>query len=124
MSVLDHDALQASPLADLHALASELSIDGFRRLRRAELIEAILAKQEGRAPEPVAEAAPKETVAEAPEATDEGEADTVPDAEDEDRDEPEAAERESAAAESLALGLIPRDLAESLALNSFIGHMA
>ena len=37
MSVLDRSALEASPLADLHAIASELSIDGYRRLRRAEL---------------------------------------------------------------------------------------
>src|SRR5436305_4175781 len=42
MSVLDRDALEQSPLADLHAIASELSIDGYRRLRKAELIEAIL----------------------------------------------------------------------------------
>ncbi len=47
MSVLDRSALEASPLADLHAIASELSIDGYRRLRRAELIEAILDKQGG-----------------------------------------------------------------------------
>jgi transcription termination factor Rho len=48
MSVLDRSALEDSPLADLHEIASELSIDGFRRLRRADLIEVILAKQEGR----------------------------------------------------------------------------
>ncbi len=47
MSVLDRDALDASPLADLHAIASELSIDGYRRLRRPKLIEAILDKQSG-----------------------------------------------------------------------------
>jgi transcription termination factor Rho len=46
MSVIDRDALQASPLADLHAIASELSIDGYRRLRKQQLIEAILARQE------------------------------------------------------------------------------
>jgi transcription termination factor Rho len=45
MSVLDSSALSESPLADLHAIASELSIDGYRRLRRPELIDAILAKQ-------------------------------------------------------------------------------
>ena len=45
MSVLDRSALQASPLADLHAIASELSIDGYRRLRRPELIDAILDKR-------------------------------------------------------------------------------
>jgi len=48
VSVLDRSALEASPLADLHAIASELSIDGYRRLRRAELVDAILNKQEGR----------------------------------------------------------------------------
>ncbi|HEX8977687.1 MAG TPA: Rho termination factor N-terminal domain-containing protein, partial [Solirubrobacteraceae bacterium] len=45
MPVLDRSALEASPLADLHAVASELSLDGYRRLRRAELITAILEKQ-------------------------------------------------------------------------------
>ncbi len=53
MSILDRAALQASPLADLHAMASELSIDGYRRLRRAELIDAILRRQDAtEAPKP------------------------------------------------------------------------
>lgn len=56
MSILDRDALAASPLADLHALASELSIDGYRRLRKAELIDAILTRQGGA---PAAEAEPE-----------------------------------------------------------------
>ena len=47
MSVLDRAALEASPLADLHEIASELSIDGYRRLRRPQLIGAILNKQDG-----------------------------------------------------------------------------
>lgn len=47
MSIIDREGLQASPLADLHAIASELSIDGYRRLRKQQLIEAILARQEG-----------------------------------------------------------------------------
>jgi transcription termination factor Rho len=47
MSIVDRAALQASPLADLHAMASELSIDGYRRLRKPELIEAIVSRQEG-----------------------------------------------------------------------------
>ncbi len=47
MSILDRDALAASPLADLHALASELSIDGYRRLRKDDLIDAIIARQGG-----------------------------------------------------------------------------
>ena len=47
MSIVDRAALESSPLADLHAMASELSIDGYRRLRKAELIDAILSRQEG-----------------------------------------------------------------------------
>ena len=62
MSVLDRSALADSPLADLHAIASELSIDGYRRLRRPELIDAILAKQSGGAvPEPGADDADEES---------------------------------------------------------------
>ena len=49
MPVLDRSALEDSPLADLHAIASELGIDGFRRLRKEELIDAILARQGGEA---------------------------------------------------------------------------
>jgi transcription termination factor Rho len=42
MSVLDRSELEASPLADLHAIADQLGLDGFRRLRKADLIDAIL----------------------------------------------------------------------------------
>ncbi len=42
MAVLERSELQASTLADLHAIADQLGLDGFRRLRKAELIEAIL----------------------------------------------------------------------------------
>jgi transcription termination factor Rho len=45
MPVLQRDELASSPLADLHAIASELGLDGYRRLRKAELVEAILAGQ-------------------------------------------------------------------------------
>src|SRR3954452_20648325 len=54
-SVLDRAALEASPLADLHLIANEVGVDGFRRLRKADLIDAILAKQ---GDEPVIEAEP------------------------------------------------------------------
>ena len=47
MTVLHRDALEASPLADLHAIASELGIDGFRRLRKADLVDRIVAHQGG-----------------------------------------------------------------------------
>jgi transcription termination factor Rho len=45
MSIISPADLEASPLADLHALASALGIDGFRRLRKDDLIDAILARQ-------------------------------------------------------------------------------
>jgi transcription termination factor Rho len=47
MPILDRQSLEQSPLADLHAIASELSIDGYRRLRKPELIDAILGQQAG-----------------------------------------------------------------------------
>src|SRR3954470_5501816 len=56
-SVLDRSALEQSPLADLHLLANELGVDGFRRLRKPELVDAIVARQsdEPAAEEPAAE---------------------------------------------------------------------
>jgi transcription termination factor Rho len=77
MSVLDRAALDQSPLADLHAIASELSIDGYRRLRRPELIETILGRQSGgdeggssdeaaEAAEPAAPAAAEDAAGEQP----------------------------------------------------------
>jgi transcription termination factor Rho len=42
MAVLDRSELEASTLADLHAIADQLGLDGFRRLRKADLIDAIL----------------------------------------------------------------------------------
>jgi transcription termination factor Rho len=41
MPVLDRKELEESPLSDLHAIASELGIEGYRRLRREDLIDAI-----------------------------------------------------------------------------------
>ncbi|HKP88586.1 MAG TPA: Rho termination factor N-terminal domain-containing protein, partial [Thermoleophilaceae bacterium] len=51
MAILDRKELEQSPLADLHAIASELGIEGYRRLRRDELIEALLAGGNGAEPE-------------------------------------------------------------------------
>ena len=45
MSVLQRQQLEDSPLADLHAIASELGLEGFRAMRRADLIGAILRAQ-------------------------------------------------------------------------------
>ncbi len=52
MSVLDRATLEESTLADLHAIASELSLDGYRRLRKTDLIDALLAQQSGEKPKP------------------------------------------------------------------------
>jgi transcription termination factor Rho len=41
-AVLDRSELEASPLADLHAIADQLGLDGFRRLRKADLIDRII----------------------------------------------------------------------------------
>jgi len=46
MSIFDRESLQGSSLADLHAIASELSIDGYRRLRKAQLIDVVTAVAE------------------------------------------------------------------------------
>ncbi len=66
-SVLDRSGLEQSPLADLHVLATELGVENFRRLRKGELIDAILTRQSG-------EEAPEAPEAAEPEAeeTDEG----------------------------------------------------
>jgi transcription termination factor Rho len=42
MTVLDRSELQASSLADLHLIADQIGLEGFRRLRKADLIDAIL----------------------------------------------------------------------------------
>ncbi|MEA2125359.1 MAG: transcription termination factor Rho [Solirubrobacteraceae bacterium] len=49
-SVLDRDALEGSPLSDLHLIADQLGVDGYRRLRKAELVDAIVARQSGEEP--------------------------------------------------------------------------
>jgi transcription termination factor Rho len=64
MSVLSRSALESSPLADLHAIASELGIDGFRRLRKADLVDRIVVHQGGDDGESVAEATVDEAAAE------------------------------------------------------------
>jgi transcription termination factor Rho len=61
MTVLDRSELQASPLADLHVIADQIGLEGFRRLRKADLIDAILgekAPQEANGDTPVEAAEP------------------------------------------------------------------
>ena len=62
MPVLQRAELESSPLADLHAIASELGLEGFRGMRKDDLIGAILAAQGGEeaAPEPEDEREPDE----------------------------------------------------------------
>src|SRR3954469_2489350 len=50
MAVLQRKELEGSPLADLHAIASELGLEGFRTLRKADLVGAILDAQGGEGP--------------------------------------------------------------------------
>jgi len=52
MSVISRSALESSSLADLHEIASELGLDGFRRLRKADLALAIVERQGGDAGAP------------------------------------------------------------------------
>jgi transcription termination factor Rho len=52
MTVLQRKELESSPLADLHAIASELGLEGFRAKRKDDLIGAILDAQGGESPEP------------------------------------------------------------------------
>jgi transcription termination factor Rho len=60
MSVLTRSSLEGSPLADLHELASELELDGFRRLRKADLVDRILEVHGGdTSPAPDAEPEPE-----------------------------------------------------------------
>ena len=47
MSVLQRKELEASPLADLHVIASELGLESFRSMRKADLIAAIVGAQGG-----------------------------------------------------------------------------
>jgi transcription termination factor Rho len=74
-AVLDRSALEQSPLADLHVIANELGVDGFRRLRKADLIDRILAGQplgDETADETAAEEATAEAIAVADAADEEG----------------------------------------------------
>lgn len=65
MSVLSRSALESSPLADLHEIASELGLESFRRLRKADLVDAILATQGGE-PSEVAASGDDQTDEESP----------------------------------------------------------
>ncbi|MFI5004462.1 MAG: Rho termination factor N-terminal domain-containing protein [Solirubrobacterales bacterium] len=65
MTVLERSELDASPLADLHAIADQIGLDGFRRLRKADLIDAIL--ERSKASEDGGEGAEESSASEEPE---------------------------------------------------------
>jgi transcription termination factor Rho len=52
MAVLDRSELEASPLADLHAIADQVGLEGFRRMRKAALVNAILGEEPPEPSEP------------------------------------------------------------------------
>jgi transcription termination factor Rho len=127
MSVLDRKELEQSPLADLHAIASELGLEDYRRLRKADLIAAILKDQPDEAPErdraaeaeafvedaggdgaPEAEVEPEAEADEEPEAEadeePEAEADEEPEAEADEEPEPE--EEPEPAEEDIRTGVL------------------
>jgi transcription termination factor Rho len=92
MSIISPADLEASPLADLHALASALGIDGFRRLRKADLVDAILARQGAAAPprrrrsaSATAAAAPAAAAPAAPDAGEETDTETETEADGDER---------------------------------------
>jgi len=58
VAVLERTELERSPLADLHAIASELGIEGFRRLRREELIGLLAGDADGETTESPATESP------------------------------------------------------------------
>src|SRR3954451_3730170 len=72
MTVLQRKELESSPLAALHAIASELGLEGFRSKRKGDLIGAILDAQGGEpagdepepAPDPEPEPEPDEVPSE------------------------------------------------------------
>ena len=111
MTVLQRKELESSPLADLHAIASELGLEGFRAKRKDDLIGAILDAQGGEEAdpaEPEAEPEPDEVPSEEslegpaePEAESPGERelDVV-------EEEPEVEEEEEASDEEILTGTL------------------
>jgi transcription termination factor Rho len=100
MPVLQRNELESSPLADLHAIASELGLEGFRGKRKDDLIGAILAAQGDSEEAPEEEREPDEVPSdEALEPPFAGEDEEEPEAEADEPEEPEAAEEPEEPAE-------------------------
>jgi transcription termination factor Rho len=104
MTVLTREALEQSPLSDLHLIARELGIDGYRRLRKAELVDVIAGRQSGEEPtgaapdveedavatptEPVAATVDVDTAVAATDAVDETDAPAERDGDDDEEERP------------------------------------
>ena len=99
MSVLDRKELEQSPLADLHAIASEMGVEGFRRLRRDDLIRAILNEQPEDGDEPPERDRAAEAEAVVEESEDEEEPEPEAEAEEPEPDEPDEPDEPEAEAE-------------------------
>ncbi|MBV9213476.1 MAG: Rho termination factor N-terminal domain-containing protein [Actinobacteria bacterium] len=116
MAILDRRELEQSPLSDLHTIAAELGIESFRRLRREELIEALLAAEGGQAAEDGKDAAGEDSGDKAAAEDDEPEgAEEVERAEEVEeppaagrsgREQPEEAEAEPAAEREIRVGVL------------------
>jgi transcription termination factor Rho len=124
VTVLQRKELEDSPLADLHAIASELGLEGFRTLRRETLIDSILESQGGEAapddsepdevpaaerleePETEAEPEPEAEEEAEPEAEEEAEPEAEPEDEPEQEEEPEPEPQEEPEPEEQASGVL------------------
>jgi transcription termination factor Rho len=104
MSVLNRKELAESPLADLHQIASELGLEGYRAMRKDDLIAAILgatgaADEEEPAEEPAGEPEPDDGPEDASEPDEEPEPDDGPEPDEEpepEDDEPDEVPAEEA----------------------------
>ena len=72
MSVLNRNELTESPLADLHQIASELGVEGYRAMRKDDLIAAILGASGGEPEVGSTAAVAEEAEEESPDDTSEG----------------------------------------------------
>jgi transcription termination factor Rho len=112
VSVLQREELEASPLADLHAIASELRLEGYRSLRKGDLIGAILEAQGGDEGSQATEAGLADAVEDEPEVTEAGgPAEEEPEAEEE-ASGPSAAEAEEAPSEEAPVEEVEETRAE------------
>lgn len=118
MAVLHRKELEASPLADLHAIASELGLEGFRTMRKDDLIGTILGAQGGEDDAPPATDDEREPDEVPSDETLEGPPGKAPDATDEapepSDDEPEEPSPDAAGEPAPDAAEEPEDAAEAI----------